>query len=51
MRERMNHIYARETGQTYEKILADTQRNFWMGAEAAVAYGLASKIINRPDEA
>ncbi|MEI6438568.1 MAG: ATP-dependent Clp protease proteolytic subunit [Alphaproteobacteria bacterium] len=51
MRERMNRIYARETGQTYEKILADTQRNFWMGAEAAVAYGLASKIINRPDEA
>ncbi len=51
MRERMNRIYARETGQSYEKILADTQRNFWMGAEAAVAYGLASKIINRPDEA
>ncbi|OYU71750.1 MAG: ATP-dependent Clp protease proteolytic subunit [Alphaproteobacteria bacterium PA2] len=51
MRERMNRIYAKETGQTYEKILADTQRNFWMGAEAAVAYGLASKIISRPDEA
>ena len=51
MRERMNRIYAKETGQTYEKILADTQRNFWMGAEAAVAYGLASKIITRPDEA
>ena len=51
MRERMNRIYARETGQTYEKIVADTQRNFWMGADAAVAYGLVSKVINRADEA
>ena len=46
MRERMNRIYARETGQTYEKIVADTQRNFWMGAEAAVKYGLVSKIVS-----
>lgn len=51
MRERMNRIYARETGQTYEKIVADTERNFWMSAEAAVEYGLAAKIIARPDEA
>ena len=50
MRERVNRMIARETGQTYEKIVKDTQRNFWMGAEAAVEYGLVSKIINRADE-
>lgn len=51
MRERVNRMIAKETGQTYEKVLKDTQRNFWMGAEAAVEYGLVSKIINNASEA
>jgi ATP-dependent Clp protease protease subunit len=50
MRERVNRIIARETGQTYEKIVKDTQRNFWMSAEAAVDYGLVSKIITNAEE-
>ena len=50
MRERINRLIARETGQTYEKILADTERNFWMGPEEAKAYGIVSKIVNRADE-
>jgi ATP-dependent Clp protease, protease subunit len=50
MRERINRLIARETGQTYEKILQDTERNFWMGPEEAKAYGIVSKIINRADE-
>ena len=45
MRQRMNHLIARESGQTFEKILKDTQRNFWMTAEEGVAYGLASRIV------
>ncbi|HMP62621.1 MAG TPA: ATP-dependent Clp protease proteolytic subunit [Phenylobacterium sp.] len=45
MRERVNRIIARETGQTYDKVVADTDRNFWMNAEKAVEYGLVSKII------
>ncbi|MCG9917569.1 MAG: ATP-dependent Clp protease proteolytic subunit [Phenylobacterium sp.] len=45
MRERVNRIIARETGQTYEKVVQDTERNFWMNAEKAVEYGLVSKII------
>ncbi len=45
MRERVNRIIARETGQTYEKVVKDTDRNFWMNAEKAVEYGLVSKII------
>src|SRR5579862_661029 len=45
MRERLNREIARETGQPYERIVQDTERNFWMGAEEAVAYGLVSKIV------
>ncbi|WP_304168335.1 ATP-dependent Clp protease proteolytic subunit [Phenylobacterium aquaticum] len=51
MRERVNRMIAKETGQPYEKIVKDTQRNFWIGAEDAVAYGLASRVINRAEEA
>ncbi|WP_309644792.1 ATP-dependent Clp protease proteolytic subunit [Phenylobacterium sp.] len=50
MRERVNRMIAKETGQTYDRIVKDTQRNFWMGAEAAVEYGLVSKIINNATE-
>ncbi len=50
MRERMNRMIAGRTGQTYEKVLADTQRNYWMSAEAAVSYGLVSRIVQRADE-
>ncbi|MCI3134185.1 ATP-dependent Clp protease proteolytic subunit [Phenylobacterium aquaticum] len=51
MRVRVNRMIAKETGQPYEKIVKDTQRNFWIGAEDAVAYGLVSKVINRAEEA
>ena len=32
MRERLNRIIARETGQPFEKGVSDTERNFWIGA-------------------
>jgi ATP-dependent Clp protease protease subunit len=50
MQERINRTIARETGQPYEKVIVDTERNFWMGAEQAKAYGLVSKIVSRADE-
>lgn len=50
MRERLNREIAAETGQTYEKIVADTERNFWMSAEEAKAYGLVGKIVARAEE-
>jgi len=46
MRARLIKEIAVETGQPYEKVVADTERNFWMGAEDAVKYGLAAKVIN-----
>jgi ATP-dependent Clp protease, protease subunit len=46
MRERLNQLIARETGQPYEKVTRDTDRNYWMSAEEAVAYGLTTRIIS-----
>ena len=46
MRERINHIIARETGQPYEKVARDTDRNYWMDTEEAVAYGMVGRVIS-----
>lgn len=45
MRQRINRIIARETGQPYEKVDIDTERNYWMGPEEAIAYGIVGKVI------
>ncbi|HAJ45882.1 MAG TPA: ATP-dependent Clp protease proteolytic subunit [Alphaproteobacteria bacterium] len=50
MRERLNRTIARETGQSYQKVVDDTDRNFWIGAEDAKAYGLVSRVVTRLDE-
>jgi ATP-dependent Clp protease protease subunit len=47
VRERMNRIFARETSQPYDRVVADTQRNFWMNATQAREYGLIARIIER----
>ncbi|MEM6626161.1 MAG: ATP-dependent Clp protease proteolytic subunit [Pseudomonadota bacterium] len=46
MRERLNAIFAEATGQKLEKIQEDTDRDYWMSAEEAVAYGLVGKIVS-----
>ncbi len=45
MRERINRIVARETGQPYERVERDTDRNYWMGTEEAVAYGMVGRVV------
>lgn len=50
MRERLNNIFADATGQTLAKIKKDTNRDFWMPAEEAVAYGLVGKIVTSQNE-
>jgi len=47
MQERLNRMIAYETGQTYERVAADTDRNYWMSAPEAIQYGMVSKIITR----
>ena len=51
IREKLNQILANHTGQSMETIQKDTERDNFMGAEDAKAYGLIDEIINqRRDE-
>jgi len=44
-KERINRLIAEGTGQAFEKVQHDTERDFWLSAEEAVAYGLVSRVI------
>ena len=48
-KEKLNTILAERTGQSIEKIYADTDRDNWMSAEAAREYGLIDKVIYQRD--
>ena len=47
-RERLNHILSLHTGQSLERINQDTDRNYWMTAEEAVAYGIVDDVLKKP---
>lgn len=47
IKENLTHIMAKHTGNSYEKCLADMERNKWMSPEDALAYGLIDKIIGK----
>ncbi len=44
-REQLNRIYADRTGQSFEKIAADMERDFYMSPEEAKTYGLIDQVI------
>jgi ATP-dependent Clp protease, protease subunit len=50
LRQRINELYAQETGQPLDKVTEDTDRDFWMSAQEAVDYGLLHKVIYSYDE-
>ena len=45
LREKINNILATHTGQQFEKIVKDTDRNFFMSPEAAKEYGIIDEVI------
>ncbi len=45
IRDRLNEIIAKHTGQTLDRIKKDTDRDFFMNAEQAKKYGVVDKII------
>ncbi len=47
LRAELNQILATASGQPLERINKDTDRDFYLNAEEAIAYGLADKIINK----
>ncbi|MDR1252535.1 MAG: ATP-dependent Clp protease proteolytic subunit [Treponema sp.] len=50
LREKINRLISDETGVAAGQVEKDTDRDFWMNAVEAVAYGLLSRVITRRDE-
>lgn len=50
IRDRLNEILAQHTGQTKEKVSHDTDRDFFMGGEECVQYGLVDRVLSRRGE-
>lgn len=48
IRERLNEIMAKHTGQPLDKISQDTERDYFMSSEEAKRYGLIDEVITRP---
>ena len=47
LKQRLNEILAKNTGQKLAKIEKDADRDFWMSAEESVAYGLIDQVISK----
>ena len=45
VRERIAKTIATETGQPFDKVRADMERDYWMTADEAIAYGIASRVV------
>jgi len=48
-KQKLNQMYVEHTGQPYEKIDRDTDRDNFMSAQDAKAYGLIDEVISRKD--
>ena len=44
-RERIARTIAKQTGKSYEKVIADMERDFWMSPKEAIEYGVVSRVI------
>lgn len=49
-RERIARVIATQTGQKIERVQADMERDHWMSAEEAIAYGIAARVIERQQD-
>jgi ATP-dependent Clp protease protease subunit len=50
LRDRLNKILVKHTGQTIKKIEKDTDRDYYMSAEEAKAYGIVDEIVENKKE-
>jgi len=49
-RDRLNRLIAEETGQPLDRVVKDTDRDYWMNSEEALACGLLSRVVKTRDE-
>jgi ATP-dependent Clp protease, protease subunit len=47
MRERIAKVISRQTGKPLATVMGDIERDYWMNAEEAIAYGIVSRVIER----
>jgi ATP-dependent Clp protease protease subunit len=47
MRDKLNGIIAERSGQSFERVEKDSDRDFFMSAQEAMDYGLIDKVIER----
>lgn len=47
LRDELNHILAEASGQPIDKIARDSDRDFYLNAQEAIAYGLADKVVEK----
>jgi ATP-dependent Clp protease protease subunit len=50
MQDKMRQIFVTHTGQPYEKIARDTDRDYYLSAEEAKEYGLVDDVLNSSKE-
>lgn len=46
IRERIARVISTQTGQAFDKVMQDIDRDYWMTAEEALAYGIVSRIVS-----
>jgi ATP-dependent Clp protease protease subunit len=49
-KRRVNEILAERTGQDYEKIDRDTDRDYILSSQEAVEYGVIDRVVDRPEQ-
>lgn len=51
LKEKLNNIFVKHTGQSHEVIERNSERDFWLDAEGAMKYGLVDQILTPPEKA
>jgi ATP-dependent Clp protease protease subunit len=47
LKDELYHIIAKHSGQTFEKVFEDSDRDYWMKANKAMEYGMIDEILSR----
>ena len=50
LQDKMRQVISRHTGQAYEKVARDTDRDYYLNAEEAVDYGLVDSVLSSAEE-
>lgn len=50
LRDKINSILVQHTGQTMDRIIQDTDRNYYMDAQGAVKYGIVDEVLTKPSD-